>query len=303
MPPTDDTTRRVPLGPIGRYTIANLEHLRRVRGLTYRELSDRLAQIGRPIPTLGLSRIEKGDRRVDVDDLIALAIVLECSPVDLLQPRSSDVDEDGWARVTEGLRLPANRAGDWMAGATMLPPQVSLPWPRSVDAAWLRGDEMADMRRRIELLESALGAERARNGHTKEDELQPVATAIVTSRLGVLVGRRQDGKPPWTFIAGEVEPGETAPFAAVREVKEETGLEAEAGDVIGERVHPKTGRTMIYVAAKPVRPDDLTVFVGDERELAEVRWVSLAEADELMASYGMFEPVHEHLARTIGAGR
>jgi 8-oxo-dGTP pyrophosphatase MutT (NUDIX family) len=130
--------------------------------------------------------------------------------------------------------------------------------------------------------------------------LQPVAAAIVTSRLGVLVGRRNDGKPPWTFIAGEVEPGETAPFAAVREVKEETGLEVEPGEIIGERVHPKTGRTMIYVAARPVRSEDLAVFVGDERELAEVRWVNLAEADELLP--GMFEPVREHLAQEIGEG-
>jgi 8-oxo-dGTP pyrophosphatase MutT (NUDIX family) len=152
-------------------------------------------------------------------------------------------------------------------------------------------------RKRGLLPPSRVPAERVR-----EDELQPVAVAIVTSRLGVLVGRRHDGKPPWTFIAGEVEPGEDAPFAAGREVKEETGLEVEPGEVIGERVHPKTGRTMIYVAARPVRSEDLAVFVGDERELAEVKWVSLAEADELMAAYGMFEPVHEHLAREIGEG-
>src|SRR5262249_8101033 len=135
---------------------------------------------------------------------------------------------------------------------------------------------------------------------TKESELQPVAAAIVTSPLGVLVGRRNDGKPPWTFIAGEVEPGETASFAAVREVKEETGLETRASREIGQRVHPKTGRTMVYVAAEPVRPGDLDVFVGDSDELAEVRWVSLAEADELLP--GMFGPVREYLAREIGEG-
>jgi len=128
-------------------------------------------------------------------------------------------------------------------------------------------------------------------------EPQPVAAAIVTSPRGVLAGRRNDGKPPWTFIAGEVEPGETAPFAAVREVKEETGLEVRAGREIGRRVHPKTGRTMIYIAAEPVRPDDLDVFVGDERELAEVRWLTLAKADELLP--GMFPPVRAHLGRTL----
>ena len=70
-----------------------------------------------------------------------------------------------------------------------------------------------------------------------------------------------------------------------------------AGEVIGERVHPKTGRTMIYIAAAPTHGTE--VFVGDEDELAEVRWVSLAEADELLP--GMFEPVREYLARELGS--
>jgi 8-oxo-dGTP diphosphatase len=124
-----------------------------------------------------------------------------------------------------------------------------------------------------------------------------VAAAIVVSPLGVLAGKRNDGKPPWTFIAGEVEPGETAPFAAVREVKEETGLEVRDTGEIGRRVHPATGRTMIYIAAVPARPNDLAVFVGDPQELAEVRWLTLAEADELLP--GIFEPVRAYLAETI----
>ena len=64
-----------------RYVIENLKQLRDARRLTYRELADRLAAIGRPIPTLGLSRIEKGTRRVDADDLVALAIALGVNPV------------------------------------------------------------------------------------------------------------------------------------------------------------------------------------------------------------------------------
>lgn len=127
-------------------------------------------------------------------------------------------------------------------------------------------------------------------------EHQPVVAAIVTSHLGVLAGRRNDGKPPWGFISGEIEPGEAQVHAAVREVKEETGLEVRAGNVeIGRRVHPKTGRTMVYLACTPVAGTD--VFVGDPVELAEVRWLSLAEVDELMP--GVFEPVREHLGRVI----
>jgi len=54
------------------------------------------------------------------------------------------------------------------------------------------------------------------------------------------------------------------------------------------------------MAAQPTHGTD--IIVGDEDELAEVRWVSLAEADELMAEYGMFGPVHDYLEREIGQG-
>ena len=158
-----------------------------------------------------------------------------------------------------------------------------------------RNAEMEELRRKAEVAEEALRA--ARNGHM-EEPVPPVVTAIVTSDLGVLVGRRNDGKPPWTFIAGELEPGESPEDTAIREVKEETGLRVEVGDVIGERVHPQTGRHDDLLAARPTHGTE--VIVGDEDELAEVRWVSLAEADELMAAYGMFEPVHDYLAARLG---
>jgi 8-oxo-dGTP pyrophosphatase MutT (NUDIX family) len=129
----------------------------------------------------------------------------------------------------------------------------------------------------------------------RQPEPPPVVAAIVTSDLGVLAGRRNDQTPPWTFIAGKIEPGESPADAAVREVKEETGLDVKPGRVIGRRVHPATNRTMIYLAAQPTRGTD--VIVGDENELAEVRWLSLDEADELLT--GMFEPVRAYLGRAL----
>jgi 8-oxo-dGTP pyrophosphatase MutT (NUDIX family) len=124
-----------------------------------------------------------------------------------------------------------------------------------------------------------------------------VITAIVTSDRGVLIGHRHDGKPLWTFIAGEQEPGESPADTVIREVKEETGLEIAPGETLGERVHPATGRHMVYLAARPAG-DDLAVTVGDPDELAEVRWVGLAEAEDLLP--GMFEPVRAHLEQALG---
>ena len=130
-----------------------------------------------------------------------------------------------------------------------------------------------------------------------QPERPPVVAGIVTCERGVLVGKRIDGKPPWTFIAGEVKPGESPAEAIVREVKEEAGIRVVAAErEIGRRVHPKTGRTMIYVACSPTGKTD--VVVGDPDELEEVKWISLSEVDTLLP--GLFEPVRQYLIEQLG---
>jgi hypothetical protein len=56
--------------------------------MTTADLSRRLTAAGQPIADTGITRIEKGDRKVDVDDLAALAVVLGCSPARLLLPEA-----------------------------------------------------------------------------------------------------------------------------------------------------------------------------------------------------------------------
>lgn len=75
-----------PLGPAGHNARRNVQRLREQRRYSYVELSERLARTGRSIPVLGLSRLERGERRVDVDDLVALAAVFGLSPQQLLEP-------------------------------------------------------------------------------------------------------------------------------------------------------------------------------------------------------------------------
>jgi transcriptional regulator with XRE-family HTH domain len=71
------------VGPIGRTLITNVERLRQARGLSWRKLSAELEKTGTPIPER-LSRMTKGQRRIDVDELTGLAQVLDVTPDDLL---------------------------------------------------------------------------------------------------------------------------------------------------------------------------------------------------------------------------
>ena len=64
--------------------------------------------------------------------------------------------------------------------------------------------------------------------------------------------------------------------------------------IIGQRLHAQTDQTLAYMTAEPVQ--GTAVRVAGPAELAEVRWVTLAEADDLLP--GMFGPVRAHLAQT-----
>jgi len=69
-----------------------LKKRRHDRGWTLRDTAEALAGIGWPIIASGVSKMEEGRRRVDVDDLLAFATVFGVSPHDLLGWRPQDVD-------------------------------------------------------------------------------------------------------------------------------------------------------------------------------------------------------------------
>ncbi|MFD4233930.1 NUDIX hydrolase [Streptomyces sp. NPDC058542] len=128
------------------------------------------------------------------------------------------------------------------------------------------------------------------------DERPGIAAAIVVHEGRVLMVRRRvsEGQLSWQFPAGEVEPGEEREAAAVRETKEEAGLTVEAVKLLGERVHPKTGRLMSYTACQILGG---RAHVADTEELA---WVSHGEIPEYVP-YGLFEPVQDYLDGILSA--
>lgn len=105
------------LGPAGEHAAGAVRRFRETRRLTYAELSRSLERLGRPIPPLGLRRLESGDRRIDVDDLIALALALEVSPLAILLPAHAA------QLVVSGPEYSARRIWEWGMGQ----------WPLSGD--------------------------------------------------------------------------------------------------------------------------------------------------------------------------
>jgi 8-oxo-dGTP pyrophosphatase MutT (NUDIX family) len=100
--------------------------------------------------------------------------------------------------------------------------------------------------------------------------------------IEVALGLRMDptGEPIWCLPKGLIEPGEKAEVTALREVREETGLQGEIEKKLGEVqywYHTRESRVFKKVVFYLLRYREGDVAVHDH-ELAEVHWLPLAEA-------------------------
>ncbi|MFI5755631.1 helix-turn-helix domain-containing protein [Streptomyces sp. NPDC051569] len=80
-------TRALEIGPAGQHAAQAVARLREARGWSQSDLAARLAEAGSAISKSMLSKAEAGARRIDVDDLVVLAVALEVSVGALLPPQ------------------------------------------------------------------------------------------------------------------------------------------------------------------------------------------------------------------------
>ncbi|WP_326600557.1 helix-turn-helix domain-containing protein [Rhodococcus sp. PD04] len=76
------------VGAVGDRTRENIRFVRTLRRYTLEDLSDRLTLFDRPLSEQVIGDIERGRRRIDVDDLVAIAEALGVSPSALLGTNS-----------------------------------------------------------------------------------------------------------------------------------------------------------------------------------------------------------------------
>lgn len=84
-------THAVERGEASARVAQTVRSLRVAQRMTQKALANELGRLGRPLLTSGVSKIEAGERRVDVDDLVVLAQALGVTPGELL---SGEIRED-----------------------------------------------------------------------------------------------------------------------------------------------------------------------------------------------------------------
>jgi 8-oxo-dGTP diphosphatase len=119
------------------------------------------------------------------------------------------------------------------------------------------------------------------------------AVAVDDDRLLLVRRRNRPGAGSWSVPGGRVEPGETVGEAVVREVREETGLEALCGPLLGwvERIGDEHHFVILDFVVEIL--DEAEPTAGDDA--IDAAWIPLADVAEMTDLVdGLAEFLHEH---------
>ena len=124
------------------------------------------------------------------------------------------------------------------------------------------------------------------------------AIAVLNGRLLLVRRAHAPGAGLWSVPGGRVEPGELLAEAVVRELREETGLEAVCGPLVGVVERISDEHHFVILDHEVTVLDDSSPVAGDDA--ADARWVPLEDVAELALVDGLAEFLHDHgFLRTI----
>ncbi|MEU5879459.1 NUDIX domain-containing protein [Spirillospora sp. NPDC047279] len=118
------------------------------------------------------------------------------------------------------------------------------------------------------------------------NSLVPSVNVVVTNDAGEILMIRRTDNDNWALPGGAIDLGESVSQAAVRETKEETGIDVEITGLVGIYSDPK--HVIHYTSNDEVRQEFSILLTalpmdGEPRtsdESREVRWVAAAEATD-----------------------
>lgn len=215
--------RRVQLGATGENVSRNVAAVRRSQTengpLTIRAMADRLSAAGVRTAHSAVSEIENGARRVDVDDLTALAAALGVSPLFLLLPHAWH--EGDTVELTGAGEMPVGDAWAWMRDGVVDREFLrSKPTPTTSTPIEEHDDETGHRR---DVMRALLGEP---VGGAADDAAFDVAVVLYNRllELGVIDKRVRFGQ-----FRGYVE-GMMRELATSEGIAERWGIEVDRGD-------------------------------------------------------------------------
>jgi len=106
-------------------------------------------------------------------------------------------------------------------------------------------------------------------------------------RLLLIKRGHAPGAGLWSLPGGRIEPGETDTEALVREMREETGLVIDPGQLIGTVRRPARDGAVFDIRDYAATVTGGTLRPGDDA--ADARWVAASELESLPITEGLVE--------------
>jgi 8-oxo-dGTP diphosphatase len=118
----------------------------------------------------------------------------------------------------------------------------------------------------------------------------PCVGAVIKDDQGRLLLIKRGHEPGaglWSLPGGRIEPGETDAEALVREMREETGLEVQAGPLLGSVRRPAPGGRVLDIRDYAATITGGTLRPGDDA--ADARWVAPSELPSMPVTEGLVQ--------------
>jgi ADP-ribose pyrophosphatase YjhB (NUDIX family) len=135
----------------------------------------------------------------------------------------------------------------------------------------------------------------------KANSLVPSVNVVVVNDAGEMLMIRRTDNDNWAVPGGAIDLGESVAQAAVRETREESGIECEITGIVGIYSDPK--HVLLYTSNGEVRQEFSIVLTAQplsgqptpSSESSEVRWVPVSEVLDYTMDRSMRIRVNDYL--------